>query len=157
MLPAMQLTSTFGYEKPYFAINEWEQIFTVGVGLQVPLFDGLESYRGMRRARAAAETITLATVQTHANVRTEVRTAVLALREAAVRMTSTKDNQGRADQILEISKNSYAAGAATNVEVIDAQFAATTARLEHLKALYDYRNAQIQLSAATGDLTSIRR
>jgi outer membrane protein TolC len=157
MLPMMQLTSTFGYEKPYFAVNEWEQIFTVGVGLQVPLFDGLESYRGMRRARATAETVTLAIVQTHANVRTEVRTAVLALREAGARMKATKENQERADQMLDISQHSYAAGAATNVEVIDAQFAATTARLEHLKALYDYRNAQIQLAAATGDLTSIGR
>jgi outer membrane protein TolC len=72
-------------------------------------------------------------------------------------MNSTKDNKERADQMLDISKHSYAAGAATNVEVIDAQLAATTARLEHLKALYDYRNAQIHLSAATGDLTSIGR
>ena len=157
MLPMMQLTSTFGYEKPYFAINEWEQVFTVGVGIQVPLFDGLESYRGMRRARAAAETITLAVVQTHANVRTEVRTAMLALREAAVRMKATNDNKDRADEMLEIAQHSYAAGAATNVEVIDAQMAATTARLEHLKALFDYRNAQIQLTAATGDLASIGR
>lgn len=157
MLPLMQLTSTFGYEKPYFAVNEWEQVFTVGVGLQVPLFDGLESYRGMRRARAAAETITLATAQTHANVRTEVRTAVLALREAAVRIKTTKDNQERANEMLDISQHSYAAGAATNVEVIDAQLAVTTARLEHLKALFDYRKAQIHLAAATGDLTSIGR
>lgn len=157
MLPMMQLTSTFGWEKPYFAINEWEQVFTVGVGIQVPLFDGLESYHGMRRARAAAETITLAAVQTHANVRTEVSTAVLALREAAVRMKATKDNKGRADEMLEIAQHSYKAGAATNVEVIDAQLAATTARLEHLRSLYGYRNAQIHLAAATGDLTSIGR
>ena len=59
--------------------------------------------------------------------------------------------------MLDISEQSYAAGAATNLEVIDAQLAATTARLEHLKALYDYRNAQIQLKAATGDLASIGR
>ena len=157
MLPQMQLTSTFGYEKPYFSINEWERVFTVGVGLQVPLFDGLESYRGMRRARAAAETMTLATVQTHADVRTEVRSAVLALREATIRMKATEENRERADRMLDISQHSYVAGAATNVEVIDAQLAATTARLEHLKALYDYRNAQIQLAAATGDLTSIGR
>jgi outer membrane protein TolC len=111
----------------------------------------------MRRARAAAETITLAAVQTHANVRTEVRTGVLALREAAVRMKATKDNKDRANEMLEIAQHSYKAGAATNVEVIDAQLAATTARLEHLKALYDYRNAQIHLAAATGDLTSIGR
>ena len=157
MLPMIQLTSTFGYEKPYFAVNEWEQIFTVGVGIKVPLFDGLEAYRGMRRARAAAETITLAEVQTHANVRTEVRTAVLALREAAVRMKATQDNRDRSNEMLDIAQHSYKAGAATNVEVIDAQLAATTARLEHLKALYDYRNAQIHLAAATGDLASIGR
>jgi len=157
MLPMLQLTSTFGYEKPYFAINEWEHVFTVGVGIQVPLFDGLESYRGMCRARAAAETVTLTVAQTYANVRTEVRTAVLALREAAVRMRATRDNRERADEMLDIAENSYQAGAATNVEVIDAQLAATTARLEHLKALYDYRNAQIQLAAATGELTSVGR
>ncbi len=157
MLPTMQLTSTFGYEKPYYSIIEWEKVFTVGVGLQVPIFDGLESYRSMRRARATAETAKLATVKTHADVRTQVHTAVLGLREAAVRMETTADNKGRAEQMLDISEHSYAAGAATNVEVIDAQLAATRARLEHLKALYDYRNAQIQLAAATGALTSIGR
>ena len=77
----------------------------------MPLFDGLESYRGMRRARAAAETITLAAVQTHANVRTEVRTGVLALREAAVRMRATKDNKERANEMLDIAQHSYKAGA----------------------------------------------
>ncbi len=157
MLPLMQLTSTFGYERPYFAIDDWEKVFTVGVALQVPLFDGLESYRGMRRAKAVAETMALANVQTHADVRTEVQTAVLALQESAVRMKTTEANRKRADQMLDISEQSYAAGAATNVEVIDAQLAATTARLEYLKALYDYRNAQIQLKAATGDLASIGR
>jgi outer membrane protein TolC len=157
MLPVLQFTGTFGYEKPYFALDEWEKVVTVGVGLQVPLFDGLEAYRSMRRARAAAETVNLATVQTHADVRTQIRTAVLALREAAVRMQATADNKERAEQMLDIAENSYAAGAATNVEVLDAQLAATTARLEHLKALYDYRNAQIQLGAATGDLISTGR
>lgn len=157
MLPVMHLTGSFGVEKPYFAINEWEQIFTVGVGLQVPLFDGLEAYRGMRRARASAETISLATVQTHANVRTEVLHAVLALREAAVRIGTTAANKERAVEMLDISENSYAAGAATNVEVIDAQLAATTARLEHLRSLYDYRRGQIHLAAATGALTSMGR
>jgi outer membrane protein TolC len=153
----MQFTGTFGYERPYFAINEWEQVATVGVGLQVPLFDGLEAYRSMRRARAAAETVSLATVQTHADVRTQIRTAVLALREAAVRMGATADNMERAEEMLEIAESSYTAGAATNVEVLDAQLAATRARLEHLKALYDYRNGQIQLAAATGDLISSGR
>jgi outer membrane protein TolC len=157
MLPTMKLISSFGYEKPYFSIVDWEHVFTVGVGIQVPLFDGMEAYRRMRKARAEAETVSLAALQTHADVRTQVGTAVLALREAAVRIGSTGENQERAVQILEISEHSYAAGAATNVEVIDAQLAATRARMEHLKALYDYRSAQIRLAAATGALTAIGR
>ncbi len=157
MLPVMQLTGSFGYEKPYYGVFDWEQNLTVGVGLQVPIFDGLEAYRGMRRAKAVAETVTLATVQTHADVRTQVHTAVLALREAAVRIKATADNMKRADQMLDIAENSYQAGAATNVEVIDAHLAATTARLAHLRALYDYRNAQIHLAAATGNVPAITR
>jgi outer membrane protein len=157
MLPAVQLMSSFGYENPYYSITEWEHVFTVGVGFQVPIFDGLQAYHAMRRSRAVAETMSLATLQTQANVRTEVQAAVLALREAAVRMKDTADNWKRVDDMVEISENSYAAGAATNLEVIDTQLAATSARLEHLKALHDYRNAQIRLAAATGILTSLAR
>ncbi|MEW6442930.1 MAG: TolC family protein [bacterium] len=157
MLPNLALTGTFGYEKPYFSINEWEQNWTVGVGLRMPLFDGLEAYHGMQKARAGAETLRRSAAQTLADIETEVRTALLDLEETAVRIGTTQENQERARQILAIAEDSYVAGAATSLEVIDAQLAARRARLEHLKALYDRRIARVRLAAATGDLDAIGR
>jgi len=157
MLPALNLFGGFTYQKPYFSLVEWEEIFTVGAGLTVPLFDGLAAYRGMRRARAAAGTVSLTAAQTRADVRTEVETALIALREARVRIGVTEENLERVLQMLSIAENTYAAGAATSLEVIDAQLAANRARLDHLKARYDHRVACVRLAHATGDLEGIWR
>lgn len=157
MLPTLNLFGNFTYQNPYFAIVEWEQIFTVGVGIQVPLFDGLSAYRKMREARAVAETVSLTAAQTRADVRKDIDTAFLDLKEAEVRIRTTDENQGRATRMLSIAESTYAAGAATSLEVIDAQLAATRARLEHLKALYDYRIACVRLAWASGDLEGIWR
>lgn len=157
MLPSVLFTGTFGYEKPYFAIDEWERNWTVGVGVRVPLFDGLEAYYGMKKARAAAATARESASQATADIQVEVRSALLELREATLRIPSTLSNMDRARDILAIAEESYRAGASTSLEVIDAQLAATTARLDHLKALYDYRVARVRLAAATGDLEAIGR
>jgi len=157
MLPTVALSGTFGYEKPYFAITEWEQNWTVGVGVKVPIFDGFEAYHGMRKARASAETLARSAVQTHADVQTEVQTALLDLHEAAVRIGTTRENLERVQEMLGVAEGSYRAGAATSLEVLDAQLAATTARLDHLRALYDYRVARVRLAAATGNLEAIGR
>lgn len=157
MLPSVLLTGTFGYEKPYFALDEWERNWTVGVGVRVPLFDGLEAYHGMKKARAAAATARESASQAAADIQVEVRSALLELREATLRIPSTRSNMDRARDILAIAEESYRAGASTSLEVIDAQLAATTARLDHLKALYDYRVARVRLAAATGDLEAIGR
>ena len=157
MLPALNLFGSFTYQKPYFSVVEWQKIFTVGAGISVPLFDGLSAHRGMRRARAAAETLSLTAAQTRADVRTEVHTALLDLQEARVRTRTTDENVGRALQMLDIAESTYTAGAATSLEVIDAQLATTRARLDHLKALYDYRIACVRLAYASGDLQGIWR
>ena len=157
MLPTVALSGTFGYEKPYFSVNDWERNWTVGVGVKVPIFDGLEAYHGMRKARASAETLKMSSVQTHADVHTEVQTALVDLSETTVRIGTTRENVERVRQMLAIAEESYRAGAATSLEVLDAQLAATTARLNHLRALYDYRVARVRLAAATGNLEAIGR
>jgi len=157
MLPTVVLNGTWGYQKPYYQSFDWEQNWTVGVGIRIPIFDGLQAYRGMTGAWAKAETVARSTDQTRADVRSQVTSATLDLQEAAVRIKSTQANVERAKEAVTIAENSYIAGAATNLEVIDAQLAATNARIANLKALYDYRVARVRLNAATGDREAIGR
>lgn len=155
MLPAVVFTGTYSYQKPYFMTDDWEANWTAGIGVQIPLFDGLQSYHRMQRARANAETQSRTGDRVRADIRTEVESAALAMSEAAVRIKATSENLQRAQQVVEIAENAYTAGAATSLEVIDAQLAATAARVAHLKAQYDYLVARVRLAAARGDLAAI--
>ncbi len=157
MLPAVMLTASYSYQRPFYTLDEWDENWTVGVGVRVPLFDGLQSYHAMQRANAMADTADRAQAQVRADITTDVRLAVTSLHEAEVRLGTTTANMQRAGQMVAIAENAYQAGAVTSLEVIDAQLAATGARVAYLKALYDYRVARVRLAAATGQRAEIGR
>jgi outer membrane protein TolC len=157
MLPAVALTGSYGWQKPYYFDLDGDTNWTVGVGVQIPLFDGLAAYRGMSGDRANAEGLRRSAVRMRADIRTEVEAALLAADEAAQRTKSTKATLDRAEKLVSIAENSYKAGALTSLDVIDAQLAATRARVAYLNALYDYRVARVRLAAAAGDLQKIGR
>ncbi|MDP8223244.1 MAG: TolC family protein [Candidatus Lernaella stagnicola] len=157
MLPAVMLTGSYGYQKPYFFDEEGDTNWTVGVGIQVPLFDGLKAWRGRGANLARAEQTRLSGERIAADIDTQIRSAVLALGEAGTRITTTRANVERAGKMVRMAQESYAYGALTSLDVIDAQLAATGAQLAHLEALYDYRVAKVRYAAAMGDRQAIRR
>ena len=157
MLPSVALFGTYGYQKPYYFKNEWEKNWTLGIGAKLTLFDGLKSYAGYRQARTKAQTFAHSLAQTRAEVNTEVTNALLQVQEASTREETTAQNLGRAGEVVKIAEESYRAGAVTSLEVIDAELAATNARIAHLKALYDYRLSRVRLFAAVGDRQEIGR
>lgn len=157
MLPTVVLTGSYSWQKPYFTNFDGDTNWTAGVGIQVPLFDGLRAYRGMESQRAQAETLRFSTQRLRADIDRDIRLQRLALDEAFLRIRTTKENFERAESMVAIAEDSYVAGALTSLDVIDAQLAATYARVAYLKALYDYRVAKVRLAAATGDLAAIGR
>ncbi len=157
MLPAVMLTGTYGYQKPYYFDADGDTNWTVGAGIQIPLFDGLKAYRGREANLARAAGMRRARQRFSADVENQISAAILGLDEADVRIQTTQANVDRALTMVGIAEESYAHGALTSLDVIDAQLAATGARLAHLRALYDYRVAKVRLAAATGDLQAIGR
>jgi outer membrane protein TolC len=156
MLPAVMLTGTYGYQKPYYFNLDGDFNWTAGVGVQIPLFDGLRAYRRMKGDAYNAEAMRRARDRWRADIRVEVEKAALAQDEAARRVVKTRDNAARAKDMSRIAEESYTAGAITSLEVIDAQLAATRARVAYLLALYDHRVAGVRLAAAVGDWQTIR-
>ena len=157
MLPAVAVTASYGWQKPYYFNLDGDTNWTFGVGVQIPIFDGLAAYRGMTGDRASAEALRRSAVRTRADIRTDVDAALLAADEAAKRTKTTKATVERAQNMENIAESSYKAGALTSLDVIDAQLAATRARVAYLNALYDYRVARVRLAAAAGELQKIGR
>ncbi|MDP8256820.1 MAG: TolC family protein [Candidatus Alcyoniella australis] len=157
MLPALMFSGSYGYSKPYYFDKEGDLNWSVGLGLRVPIFDGLRSWHEAGESRAQAHSLRMARTRLRADVDNELRSAELSRREAELRVRSTSRTVETAESMVQIAEQSYTAGALTSLDVIDAQLALTNARLLHLKALYDYRLSQVRLAAAGGDLEMIRR
>ena len=84
------------------------------------------------------------------NIDLEVRQAYLDMREAEKRFTSTQTAVAQAEEDLFIAQEKYKVGAGTILDVIDAQLALSTARLNHISAQYDYARYKAALENSMG-------
>ena len=157
MLPSVVAFGSYAYQKPYVILNDWEKNWTLGVGAKLTLFDGFKNYSSYKGARAKVQTLNNTQAQIRDDIYTETKNALLSINEAATRIRTTSANVTRAQEAVKIADESYIAGATTSLEVIDAELAATNARILHLKALYDYRLSRVRLFAAVGDRQEIGR
>jgi len=126
--------------------NSWRFLLQ----LSVPLFDsGLR--KGQKLERQAAFDITKATFTgALTEARSEVRTARAAVESAERSLTSARAAADQAQQVVNITNISFRAGAATNIEVIDAERRARDADTGVAAAEDTLRRARLELLTALG-------
>jgi outer membrane protein len=83
-------------------------------------------------------------------VELEVQRAFARLREAKELIASQLKTVEQADEALRLAKERLAAGAGTQLDVLDARVALTRARTTELQARYDYNVALAEFDRATG-------
>jgi outer membrane protein len=126
--------------------NRW--IFTVSVGL--PLFDGGRRSGLVQQAIANRKVAELLRVDTENAVRLEAQTALDELQRAEKTVEAAQLNVREAERVLVMMQDNYKYGAATTLDVLDAQTALTTARWTLLQGLYDHTMARAQLRYVVG-------
>ena len=94
-----------------------------------------------RAARQTAEALI------RAGHRPEVSHSV---REAEKRLGSTSDAVGQAEEDYYIAKEKYRAGEGLMLDIIDAQLALSTAKMNHISAQYDYARYKAEVENAMG-------
>ncbi len=80
----------------------------------------------------------------------DVKNSYLELKSAQEVIESTQKAQELADENYSVATTRYSAGAATNLEVIDAEVSLTQARLNHLQSQFDIKIAQAKLNKVVG-------
>jgi outer membrane protein TolC len=141
------LTPQTVYPKPFFvAANSW----TFNLRANIPIFDsGTRAGVKMQRQAAveqARETLAGQTTLAAA----QVRTARVAIASAQRGLASARAGADQAQQVVNITTISFRAGAATNIEVIDAQRAALDAEMQAAVAQDILTRAQFELVNALG-------
>lgn len=151
-LPKIAAFGTLGTQKPWYFEEDWTELWSVGVGMSIPIFDGLSSLGKRREAQAQKREFEKQKDALSDGIDFTIRQALLDLEEIDNRITETKQNVNRAKEAYEIAEVSYKEGVLKNIEVLDAQLALTGARTKYIQALFDYQVAKTQLLAASGQL-----
>jgi outer membrane protein TolC len=89
--------------------------------------------------------------QTVDSVQLDVRQTYLSLKSAEQSIATSSSAVGLAEEDYKIKVIRYQAGVGTNLDVLDAQVALTTAKNNYLQAMYNYNNYRAKLDKAMGE------
>ncbi len=154
-LPSFDLFATLsrrGSSDRFFpGERDFSQSATAGIAFSLPLFDGRERAGLVQQAEAAMDRERYRLEALAENIRLEVQQAVQNLEATREQVTASESNVTRAERALEIAQTRFRNGLSTQVELNDAELAATRARTNYAQALYDYSVARARLGAALGE------
>lgn len=128
------------------ALRDW----TFGVQGSWAIFDGRATAGRLRQARSAAAQADLSLTQAQLAIDVEVRRACLQYQEATELAEASKKVVEQAEEAVRLADARYAAGTATQLDVLTARNDLTTARLNQLQAYYSFNVASANVRRAMG-------
>ncbi|MBM3744373.1 MAG: TolC family protein [Acidobacteria bacterium] len=124
--------------------------WTTGVNLTLPVFDGFRRSGLVWQATASQRAARLEREKTEQQIRLSLEQGLDELAAARQTIAAARANLGQAERVLTMMQENYQHGAATTLDVVDAQTALTAARVNLLRGLHDHAVARANLRWAAG-------
>jgi outer membrane protein TolC len=157
-LPSISLSSSYYQiaqrnQFNFFKAGEpWFPSSSVGVRINVPIFDGLAKAARVRTARLQLEQTTNNLENLELSIDKEIAEARIGMRSAVAAMEYQRKNMQLAEQVYDQTKLKYEQGLGSNLEITNSQAELTTAQNNYYSALYDAIIARVDFLRATGKL-----
>ena len=152
MQPRLDLNGAFGWsvrETPNFFEPNYKK-WSLSVTLKVPVFDGWRTAGRVAQARADRAKVGQDRVALETLIDLEAKQAVDRLRVASSVFHAAELNVTQARKALDMTEANYRLGAATTLDVLDAQAALTQAEFSRIEALHAHANARAGLRYVMG-------
>jgi outer membrane protein len=150
--PMVNLLGSGGTKNGFYPdLNSLRANYSVGVGLTVPIFDGLKTKYNLAQAKSAISSANYESENTRRNITTEVREAESYLESARQKVFQFSLQLDQALKAYSLAETSFRAGAITNLELLDANTTVSESRLMLLKARIDVAASIYKLKAALGE------
>lgn len=133
---------------------EWGHAWQAGVTAMLPIFDGLSREGEIIQQKARVKQSQIDLIDAEETALFELTRAILSIQDAKEFVDSQRLNLTRAEEGLRLAEVGYREGTNTQVEMIDAQAALTTARANYYQAIYSHVIAKLDLHKAMGTLTN---
>ena len=133
---------------------EWGHAWQTGLQATFPIFDGFAREGEIIKQKARLKQAQIDLVDSEETALFELTSARLSIENAEEFVQSQQLNLTRAKEGLRLAEVGYKEGTKTQVEMIDAQTALTTARVNYYQAIYSHVVAKLALQKAMGTLTT---
>ncbi|MCE5310793.1 MAG: TolC family protein [Acidobacteriales bacterium] len=124
--------------------------WNVGVNMTLPVFDGFKRSGMVWQATAYQRQARLEREKVEQRVRLDLRQALDDLAAAKETVIAARANVQQAEKVLSMMQNNYKYGAATTLDIVDAQTALAVARSNLLRGLHDHSVARATMRHAMG-------
>lgn len=150
--PLLSLQASGGAKNGYIPyLNKLTPNYVVGVGLKVPIFDGMKNKYNILQAQSAINTLSYESDFTKRNISNEVSEAKAMLTAAVKKVNQTELQLQQALKAYSLAETSFKSGIITNLDLLDANTSVSESSLMLLKAKIDYATSVYKLKAALGE------
>ncbi len=154
-LPTLALAGDYGKGASNFDDDDKRKVWTFGVTLSVPIFDGLRAGADHRTALSRQKVQQARLNSLELQISSELR---LARQDASSRFAQievAEKNSRLAEEQLRLARARYNEGVADNREVIEAQTQLAIAADNLIDAVYQYNLSRVELARAKGDVRAV--
>jgi outer membrane protein len=150
--PVVSLSASGGAKNGYQPdLNVLKANYSAGIGISIPIFDGMKTKYNLMQAKSAINTAEYETENTRRNITSEVKEATAYMQSARQKVSQSALQLDQALKAYSLAETSFRAGTITNLELLDANTAVSESGLMLLKARIDYSASIYRLKAALGE------
>jgi outer membrane protein TolC len=151
--PRLNLAFQYGWEKNSTFKPDGIRPWALSLSLSYPLFNSLGDYTNLEKARSEFKRTEQQVESFRRGLLLQATNAALSVKATEKRIEIAKAGLQQAQEVLNSVVRRYDLGAASNVDLLDAQTAYTSARTDYITAVYDNYMSGVQLARATGRIS----
>ncbi|WP_439557119.1 TolC family protein [Dyadobacter sp.] len=126
-------------------------VFFAGIQFAIPIFNGNQNVNRVALGKIERQQADIVYTNAQEQLKTQIKQVLASLVETSERIKTQQNVSQTAELSYSITKYRYEKGVATRLELMDAEFALTTAKANYLESVFDYLSAKIELDRISGD------
>ena len=155
-LPNISLGTTYQYQGMRNDLNygwdDFDKSFNTSISLSIPIFTGFKRTSKIEEAQVSLNSSKEQKRSVQDKIRMDVKNSYYSLQEAYEKVQAQELTIKQAKEALRLAQLQYSEGAATQLEVIDANLSYKKAKMNYHQSLMKYNTAKANLKKAINKL-----
>jgi outer membrane protein TolC len=152
LMPKLTLTGSGGWNHPNSRRNITDNTWTTQLNISIPIFDRSVTRSNLITAKATLEQDKIALEQKELDIKSEIETAWTSITTASSSLKASEKALELAEESLRLAQVGYEEGVTPQIDLLTAQTALTSAKLNYANAQYNHLMTIVALKVTEGTI-----